>query len=196
MSTVASDLAARNRRTALVASAVIGGMIGLTAASVPLYRLFCQVTGYGGTTQRAEATPTAVADVPVTVLFNADVAPGLGWRFVPAQRSVEVKPGEQSLAFYVAENLGAEPVVGTATFNVTPHKVGVYFHKLACFCFEQQKLEPGERVQMPVSFYVDPALLEDPNTREVRQITLSYTFFVDREATEALRRRRDTAAGS
>lgn len=188
------SLARRNRTTALVAGTVILAMIGLTAASVPLYRLFCQVTGYGGTTQRAAAAPGAVADgVTVTVAFNADVAPDLPWRFLPAQRRVSVQPGEQNLAFYTAENRAEEPVVGTATFNVTPHKAGIYFHKLACFCFEQQTLEPGQRVEMPVSFFVDPAILDDPATRDVREITLSYTFFVDREATAELRRRR--AAG-
>lgn len=187
------SLASRNRRTALLGGVVVLAMIGLTAASVPLYRLFCQVTGYGGTTQRAEAAPGAVAGPVLTVLFNADVAPDLPWRFRPAQRHLEVRAGEQHLASYTAENRADGPVVGTATFNVTPHKVGVYFHKLACFCFEQQTLEAGERVEMPVSFFVDPALFEDPSTREVRQITLSYTFFVDRQATEELRRRR--AAG-
>lgn len=185
----------RNRATALASGLVVLGMIGLTAASVPLYRLFCQVTGYGGTTQRAAAAPGSVAAEEVTVLFNADVAPGLPWRFQPSQRKLAVHPGEQHLAYYVAENRGIEPVVGTAVFNVTPHKAGVYFHKIACFCFEQQTLEAGERVDMPVSFFVDPAILEDPATRDVRQITLSYTFFVDREATEALRRRRAAAAG-
>lgn len=185
----------RNRVTATAAGMVVVGMVALTAASVPLYRLFCQVTGYGGTTQRAEAAPGAAATRSVTVLFNADVAPTLPWRFRPAQRSIEVLLGEQHLAFYEAENRGSEPVVGTATFNVTPHKAGVYFQKLACFCFEQQTLEPGQRVELPVSFFVDPALLEDPATREVGQITLSYTFFVDREATEALRKRRFVAAG-
>lgn len=189
------NLAARNRATAIGAGLVIAAMVGLTAASVPLYRLFCQVTGYGGTTQRAEAAPGPVASTTVTVLFNADVVPELPWRFRPVQRRVEVAPGEQKLAFYEAENRSNEPIVGTATFNVTPHKAGVYFQKLACFCFEQQRLAPGQRVEMPVSFYVDPALLEDPSTRDVREITLSYTFFVDREATEALRRERVAAAG-
>lgn len=188
-------VAARNRATAVAAGTVIVAMVGLTAASVPLYRLFCQVTGYGGTTQRAETAPTAVATVPVQVLFNADVAPGLPWRFRPLQRQLEVLPGEQRLAFYEAENRADEPVVGTAAFNVTPHKAGIYFHKLACFCFEQQTLEPGQRVEMPVSFFVDPAILDEPSTRDVRQITLSYTFFIDREATEALRKRRVAAAG-
>lgn len=186
----------RVRATALGAIAVIAVMIGLTAAAVPLYDLFCRVTGYGGTTQRAEALPGSTAETTVTVYFNADVARDLPWRFQPLQRRVEIRPGEQGLAFYEAENRSNQPVVGTATFNVTPHKVGIYFHKLACFCFEQQTLEPGERVEMPVSFFVDPAMLEDPATREVRQITLSYTFFVDREATEALRRQRGTAGNS
>ncbi|MCS6877134.1 MAG: cytochrome c oxidase assembly protein [Geminicoccaceae bacterium] len=187
---------ARIRSTALAAVAVIAAMIGLTAAAVPLYDLFCRVTGYGGTTQRAEAPPTRTAETTVTVFFNADVARDLPWRFQPLQRRLEVRPGEQHLAFYAAENRGSEPVVGTATFNVTPHKVGIYFHKLACFCFEQQRLDPGQTIEMPVSFYVDPAMLEDPATREVRQITLSYTFFVDREATEALRARRGAASSS
>ncbi len=186
----------RVRATALGAIAVIAVMIGLTAAAVPLYDLFCRVTGYGGTTQRAEALPGSTAETTVTVYFNADVARDLPWRFQPMQRRVEIRPGEQGLAFYEAENRSNQPVVGMATFNVTPHKVGIYFHKIACFCFEQQTLEPGERVEMPVSFFVDPAMLEDPATREVRQITLSYTFFVDREATEALRRQRGTAGNS
>lgn len=190
------SIAARNRRTAFVAGVVVLAMLGLTAASVPLYRLFCQVTGYGGTTQRAEAAPGAAGGPVITVLFNADVAPDLPWRFQPAQRRLEVRAGEQHLAHYTAENRAGEPVVGTATFNVTPHKAGLYFHKLACFCFEQQTLEAGERVEMPVSFFVDPALLEDASTREVRQITLSYTFFVDRQATEELRRRRTAAPNS
>lgn len=190
------SIAARNRRTAFVAGVVVLAMLGLTAASVPLYRLFCQVTGYGGTTQRAEAAPGAVAGPVLTILFNADVAPDLPWRFQPAQRRLEVRAGEQHLAYYTAENRGSGAVVGTATFNVTPHKAGVYFHKLACFCFEQQTLEAGQRVEMPVSFFVDPALLEDASTREVRQITLSYTFFVDRQATEELRRRRTAVPNS
>ena len=189
------SVAERNRATAAAAVAVIVGMVGLTTASVPLYRLFCQITGYGGTTQRAEAAPGAFSEETVTVFFNADVAPELPWRFYPEQRRIEVRPGEQHLAFYVAENRSDRPIVATATFNVTPHKVGIYFQKLACFCFEQQKLEPGERVEMPVSFFVDPALLQDVSTQEVRQITLSYTFFPDRQASEALRRGRSAEAG-
>jgi cytochrome c oxidase assembly protein subunit 11 len=180
----------RNRRTAVLLSTIILAMVGLTAASVPLYRLFCQVTGYGGTTRAASALPERVDGAPITVAFNADVAPDLPWAFHPLQRSVTVRPGEDRLVFYEAVNRGSEPVVGTAVFNVTPHKVGAYFNKLQCFCFEQQTLEPGERIEMGVSFFVDPAILDDPDARDVQQMVLSYTFFVDRAATAELRRRR------
>lgn len=186
----------RNFRVAGLSVAVIAGMLGLTAASVPLYRLFCAVTGYGGTTQRAEVAPGSAADVAVEVRFNADHAPDLPWRFAPEQRSLELKPGEERLAFFIAENLSDKPIVGVATFNVTPHKVGPYFVKLACFCFEGQALQPGEKVEMPVSFYVDPAMLEDIDTEEVRVITLSYTFFVDADATAKLRAKQTPDANS
>jgi cytochrome c oxidase assembly protein subunit 11 len=163
--------------TALALAGVIVGMLGLTAAAVPLYRLFCQVTGYGGTTQRAEAGPARQSGQTVTVRFNADVAGGLPWTFAPVERAVEVRLGEQHLAFFRAHNGGSRPIVGSATFNVTPFKAGPYFDKIACFCFEEQTLQAGETVDMPVSFYVDPAILDDPDTRDVRAITLSYTFF-------------------
>lgn len=185
-----SSTTRRHRRTAILLSTIILAMVGLTAASVPLYRLFCQVTGYGGTTRAASALPERIAGAPITVTFNADVAPDLPWGFQPLQRRVTVRPGEDRLVFYEAVNRGGEPLVGTAVFNVTPHKVGAYFNKLQCFCFEQQTLEPGERVEMAVSFFVDPAILDDPDARDVRQMVLSYTFFVDREATAELRRRR------
>jgi cytochrome c oxidase assembly protein subunit 11 len=181
---------ARNRRTALLLASVIAGMLGLTAASVPLYRLFCQVTGYGGTTQRAEAAPGAVRGEPIAVAFNADVAPDLPWSFRPMQRRIEVRPGEEHLVFYEAINDSDAPVVGTAVFNVTPFKVGPYFDKTQCFCFDEQTLEPGERAEMGVSFFLDPAILDDPDTRTVHEITLSYTFYRDEEATAELRRQR------
>jgi cytochrome c oxidase assembly protein subunit 11 len=176
----------QNRRTALWASGVIVGMLGLTAASVPLYDLFCRVTGYGGTTQVAEAAPDQVRDHVVRVSFNADRQPDLPWRFQPMQRRMEVKVGENHLAFYEAENRSDVPIVGRAVYNVTPFKVGGYFAKVHCFCFEEQLLMPGERVEMPVSFFVDPAMLDDANTSDVHEITLSYTFFMDEEATAAL----------
>jgi cytochrome c oxidase assembly protein subunit 11 len=163
--------------TALALSGVIFGMVGLTAAAVPLYRLFCQVTGYGGTTQRAEAIPERQLDRTITVRFNADVAGNLPWSFAPVERAVEVRLGEQHLAFYRAHNASNRAIVGSATFNVTPFKAGLYFDKIACFCFQEQTLQAGETVDMPVSFYVDPAILDDPDTRDLRAITLSYTFF-------------------
>jgi cytochrome c oxidase assembly protein subunit 11 len=163
--------------TAMVLASVILAMVGLTAAAVPLYRLFCQVTGYGGTTQRAAAAPERQLDQTIEVRFNADVAHDLPWRFTPVEHAVEVRLGEQHLAFYRAHNAGDRPITGVATFNVTPFKAGAYFSKIACFCFEEQTLQGGETVDMPVSFYVDPAILEDPDTRDVRAITLSYTFF-------------------
>lgn len=180
---------ARNRRTALSASLIIVAMLGLTAASVPLYDLFCRVTGYGGTPKIAAEGSSTTAARTVTVLFNADVDPDLPWTFRPMQRSMTVQVGEQALAFYEAVNRADHPVVGHAVYNVTPFKVGSYFSKVHCFCFEEQKLEPGERVEMPVSFFVDPAMLENLDTQEVEQITLSYTFFIDADATRQLRER-------
>jgi cytochrome c oxidase assembly protein subunit 11 len=163
---------------ALIACAAICGMLGLTAASVPLYRLFCAATGYGGTTQVAEAAPAATAERTIKVRFNADVDPKLPWEFAPEQREVEVKLGEQHLAYFRARNRSNHVITGQAAYNVTPDKVGAYFDKIACFCFNEQVLQPGEEVDMPVSFFVDPAILNDANAREVTTITLSYTFFM------------------
>ena len=167
----------KNGRVALMLAGGVCAMIGLAFASVPLYRLFCQVTGFGGTTQVAAEAPATVSDRVITIRFNADVNPELPWSFQPVERAVDVKIGEQGLAFYRASNVGAEAVTGTATFNVTPLKAGIYFNKMQCFCFEEQKLEPGQSIEMPVSFFVDPAILEDPNLDDVTTITLSYTFF-------------------
>jgi cytochrome c oxidase assembly protein subunit 11 len=170
--------ARRARLTAVLLTGVIAGMLGLTAAAVPLYRLFCQVTGYGGTTQRAERAPDQISDQTIKVRFNAAVAQGIPWSFAPEQREIEIRIGEQQLAFYRARNNGERPIVGTATFNVTPSKAGPYFSKIDCFCFTEQVLQPGESADLPVSFFVDPAILDDPETRDVRSITLSYTFFM------------------
>jgi len=167
----------RNRTTFITLMALAFGMVGLAYASVPLYQLFCQVTGYGGTTQRAEAAPGTVLDREVVVRFNADVNSGLPWSFRPVQKEVRVKLGETAIVSYRAENRGREPVTGTAVFNVTPEKTGAYFNKIECFCFTEQVLNPGEAVDMPVAFFVDPALAGDPNTGDVKTITLSYTFF-------------------
>jgi cytochrome c oxidase assembly protein subunit 11 len=176
----------RKGLTVVVLASVIAGMLGLTAAAVPLYRLFCQVTGYGGTTQRAEAAPERQLERTVTVRFNADIDPDLPWSFAPEQRQMEVRLGEQSLAFYAATNRSEHPIVGQATYNITPFKAAPYFSKIACFCFDEQTLQPGEAVDMPVSFYVDPAIASDPDTRDVHTITLSYTFFLLEDETEAL----------
>lgn len=168
---------ARNRTVVLLSLGVVAAMFGLVAASVPLYQLFCQVTGFGGTTQRAEAAGEVVSDRQITVRFNADVNSRLPWRFHPEQRQVTLAIGESGLAFYRATNLSARAVTGTATFNVTPFKAGPYFNKIECFCFTEQTLGPGESVDMPVTFFVDPAILDDPNLADVHTITLSYTFF-------------------
>lgn len=168
----------RNRRTGLIAAGVVAGMIGMSYASVPLYDLFCRVTGYGGTPKVATApAPGAVDGRMVTVRFNADVDRDLPWRFRPDQTQVRVPVGEEMLISYTAENLSSKPVTGSATFNVLPEKSAIYFSKIQCFCFEEQTLEPGQKVHMPVSFFVDPAMLDDPNTKSVQAITLSYTFF-------------------
>ncbi len=167
----------RNRLTALVAAGVVVGMVGMAYAAVPLYRIFCQVTGFGGTTQVATAAPAEVGERVITVRFNADTARGLHWHFQPQQRAITLQVGEEALAFYEAANDSEQRIVGTSTFNVTPAKAGSYFNKIECFCFTEQALAPGQRVDMPVSFFVDPAISEDPNLDDVKTITLSYTFF-------------------
>ncbi len=172
-----SDLHSRNRFTAFAAIGLVAGMVGMSYAAVPLYKLFCQVTGFGGTTQRADAAPQEVLNRDVTVRLNADVGNGLTWKFQPLQRDVTLKVGEEALAFYRATNISDKSVVGMATFNVTPDKAGQYFNKIACFCFTEQRLEPGQSIDMPVSFFVDPRIAQDRNMDDVSDITLSYTFF-------------------
>lgn len=179
MSLPAAERNRRNRRVALTCAAVVVGMTGLAFASAPLYDLFCRVTGFSGTPLRAESLPASLqaAERTITVRFNADIAPGMPWKFQPVQREVKVRPGEEMLIFYKASNPTGEAVAGQASFNVTPEKAGQYFNKIACFCFEEQMLEAGQSVDMPVSFFVDPEILTNPTTRDVRTITLSYTFF-------------------
>jgi cytochrome c oxidase assembly protein subunit 11 len=168
--------AVKNRRVALGALTGVAAMVGLSFASVPLYDLFCRVTGFGGTTQ-VGAGSTAVIDRDVTVRFDASVNKDLPWSFRPKSEPVTMKVGESSLAFYHAANLSDHDTLGTATFNVTPIKAGQYFVKIDCFCFTEQALTPGQSVDMPVTFYVDPAISEDPDLDDVHTITLSYTFF-------------------
>ncbi|MEQ8389787.1 MAG: cytochrome c oxidase assembly protein [Thalassospira sp.] len=177
---------AQNKRVLLSCVVVVGGMVGMAYASVPLYKLFCQVTGFGGTTQVAAQAPTAVSEKTIKIRFNADVNSGLNWQFKPEQREITVRLGEDNLAHYMAENMSVHPITGQAVYNVTPLKAGQYFSKIACFCFDEQTLQPGQRVDMPVSFYVDPAIAEDMNTRDVKTITLSYTFFKSEASVEAV----------
>ena len=152
-------------------------MLGLAYASVPLYEIFCRVTGYGGTPMRADAAPEQIFDRQVKVRFNADTASNLPWTFKPEQYSMDIKVGENKLAFYMAENRSDKPVTGMAVFNVTPPKAGAYFTKVECFCFIEQTLQPGQKVDMPVSFFIDPAFMADSNMQDVTSITLSYTFY-------------------
>lgn len=167
---------------ALTLALFAAGMLGLSFAAVPLYDLFCRVTGIGGTTNYADMAPETVLDRAVSVRFDSNIAPDLPWRFDPLDSAVSVKIGEVGMARYRVTNTSDQPVTGIATYNVTPHKVGLYFTKLECFCFEDQTLKAGESVVMPVIFYVDPRLDEDKTAREVREITLSYTFHVSDSA--------------
>jgi cytochrome c oxidase assembly protein subunit 11 len=167
----------RHRTLACSLALVAAGMVGAAYAAVPLYNLFCRVTGYGGTTRVASAPAPEVGERVVTVRFNGDVQSDLPWRFAPEQRAVKVHVGETALAYFRAENLGDKPLVGTATFNVTPQIAGAYFDKIDCFCFSEQFLEPGEAADLAVSFFVDPAIADDPDTAEITTLTLSYMFF-------------------
>ena len=167
----------RNFRTLMVLGVFVAGMGGLAYASVPLYEIFCRVTGYGGTTQIAGTESGTVIDREMKVRFDSNVNPALGWSFDPALKSMRLKVGENAIAFFQAENQSDETIVGTATFNVTPDKAGLYFNKVDCFCFTEQVLKPGQKVDMPVTFYIDPTIADDPNLADVTTITLSYTFF-------------------
>jgi cytochrome c oxidase assembly protein subunit 11 len=160
---------------------VVAGMVGLSFASVPLYRLFCQATGFGGTTQRAATAPAEAATSLVTIRFDAETSPDLGWEFRPLENAVTVHPGEERQIYYRAVNKTAGSVTATATYNVTPAKAGIHFDKLQCFCFSEQHLAAGESADMAVVFFVDPDILADPNTSDVRTITLSYTMFRTRQ---------------
>lgn len=163
-------------RTALQAAGVVVVMGSLAWASVPLYDWFCRVTGYGGATGVAEAAPAEPLDQTIKIRFSASLERGMPWEFRPEQREMEIRIGETGLAFYEAYNPTDRPVAGTASYNVAPFQAGGHFSKIDCFCFEEQVLQPGERVSMPVTFYVDPAIVEDRDAKSVHTITLSYTF--------------------
>ena len=164
-------------KVALMCVAGVVTMGCMAYAAVPLYQMFCQVTGFGGTTQKAEKAPDVVFDRTITVRFDSNVSPKLGWSFEPVQRTVEANIGEHMLVFYRATNTSDRKVTGTATFNVAPDAAGLFFSKIECFCFQEQTLEPGESIEMPVSFFLDPALVTDPEASRLKEITLSYTFY-------------------
>jgi len=165
-----------NKLVAAICVAFFGGMIGMAYAAVPLYAMFCRITGYGGTTQRVEQYSDRVLDREVTVRFDANVA-GVPWDFKPVERQMTMKIGETALAHYTATNIFPTPTAGRATFNVTPQMAGAYFNKVECFCFTDTTLKPGETLDMPVVFYVDPDIADVPELKNITTITLSYTFF-------------------
>ena len=171
-----TSIAERNRTVALRAALFGLAMLGVAFASVPLYRIFCQVTGFGGTTQRAEAAPGAIAG-QIGVRFDANIVSTLPWKFEPEQETVRIRPGERTTIYYNSENYTARATTGRAIFNVSPAQAGQYFSKIECFCFTEQTLKAGEKVRMPVVFFVDPKLRTDPATRDIDEITLSYTFY-------------------
>ncbi|PZQ22189.1 MAG: cytochrome c oxidase assembly protein [Sphingopyxis macrogoltabida] len=170
-----------NARTASLAGLLAVAMVGLGFAAVPLYNLFCRVTGFGGTTQRVDAGTAAAEPMVLTqtmsVRFDANVSPKLPWSFRPEHPRDTVSIGARDMAIYIAENHSSSPITGTASFNVTPVQAGKYFTKIQCFCFTEQRLEPGQQMRMPVLFFVDPKILDDPDARDVQEITLSYTFY-------------------
>ena len=170
-------LLSRNNAVFVSCLAVVIGMVGLSYAAVPLYDLFCRVTGYGGTPQRAEAAPGAIGDRVINVRFDTNTDRQLPWTFQPEQRSVTVKVGENRLVFFRAVNNSDRSIVGHATFNVVPDRAGRYFNKIQCFCFTEQRLDPGQSVDMPVSFFIAPEILTDRDGRDINEITLSYTFY-------------------
>ena len=173
-----------NNKTAIQVVSLVLGMFLLAFASFPLYNLFCKVTGYGGTPLTSDELSVAnlqVGERVINVRFNSDIMQDVPWRFSPLQQEVSVKTGENKLVFYTAENVSEAPVKGVATYNVTPAKVSQYFNKVHCFCFEEQTLSANEKVEMPVSFYIDPEIENDPHMKDVETITLSYTFFKAQE---------------
>jgi cytochrome c oxidase assembly protein subunit 11 len=177
-----------NRRVALFALAGALAMLALGFAAVPLYRMFCQVTGFQGTTQKvteAEAAGIKVSPVTISVRFDANVDSDLPWAFAPAQVTQTVHLGARTLAVYTAKNLSNRPITGRASFNVSPDDAGKFFNKIQCFCFTEQTLQPGQEVRMPVTYYVDPSILDDLEARDIKQITLSYVFHEDKTARPA-----------
>ena len=175
-----TDTRRRNKRSGLYAALLVLGMLALGYASVPLYRIFCQVTGFAGTTQvadAAEAETVQVADTTMSIRFDSNVSSALPWTFRPENVTDTVSVGARDLAIFLATNNSDQAVTGSAVFNVTPLQAGKYFNKIQCFCFSEQTLRPHQTARMPVLYYVDPKILEDPDTRDIKEITLSYTFY-------------------
>jgi len=162
-------------------AALIGVMIGLVSQAEPLYKMFCGATGLGGTTQNASTAPTEKKDRMITVTLDANTDPALPWEFGPDQRSIRVKLGETATVKFHARNRGDKTIVGTAVHNVQPDKAGLYFDKLQCFCFTKQVLKPGQAIELPVQFFIDPVLAQDRNEDDVTDITLSYTFYLAKD---------------
>lgn len=184
MSTAQADLSNKNTRSALLAGLLGLGMLAMGYAAVPLYEIFCRVTGYGGTTQRvdqAQAATVQATTKTMSIRFDSNVNPALPWSFKPEQAVDRVSVGSRDMAIFLAKNNSDQPVVGTATFNVTPALAGKYFNKVQCFCFTEQLLKPGQTMRMPVLYYVDPAILGDPETKNIEEITLSYTFYPSKD---------------
>ncbi|MES0385696.1 MAG: cytochrome c oxidase assembly protein [Hyphomicrobium sp.] len=198
MSSDNSHKGKRDRKglVALSLAGLVAGMVGLSFAAVPLYRIFCQTTGYGGVPQQAEAAPGTVLDRMITVRFDANVDRKLPWTFEPVQRVMDVKIGESNLAFFRATNNTDEPVTGSAGFNVAPGIAGRYFTKIECFCFTKQRLAAGESIEMPVTFFVDPKIVDDESAKNISEITLSYTFYRNDDQSDVVAAGRELNSGS
>ena len=171
-----NNLKAQNKKVIFLITFVGMLMLSLSYAAVPLYDIFCRVTGFGGTTQIASSAPGSSGHPNINIRFESNITDSLNWDFYSKTKTVKIPMGEEKTIYYFAKNLSDEPIVGTATFNVTPAKVGQYFMKIDCFCFVEQLLNPGESMNMPVTFFIDPDLYKDENVQEVNEITLSYTF--------------------
>ncbi len=173
-------MAVSNLRVAMMAGAMAVSMVGVGFAAVPLYRIFCEVTGFGGTTMRVDAAQAATVvatNKSIVIRFDANQRNGLPWEFKPERPTDTISIGAKDMSIFIAKNLSDAPVTGTATFNVTPELAGKYFNKIQCFCFTEQTLQPGQQVRMPVLYYVDPKIMTDPETKDIEEITLSYTFY-------------------
>ncbi|MCH9808128.1 MAG: cytochrome c oxidase assembly protein [Alphaproteobacteria bacterium] len=172
-----TDPSRKHRKVGTACALVAAGMVGMAYAAVPLYQIFCQTTGYGGTTQVAAAPSEKVLDRTIIMRFDANISKKLAWKFEPVEPKIKLRIGENRIAMYRATNISDKPSTGTASFNVSPAAAGIHFNKIECFCFTEQTLQPGESVEMPVSFYVDAGIVDDPDASYIEQLTLSYTFY-------------------